>query len=761
MKHLLLILFLIYNWGISIDGKAQEIENKHLMLQIKQQNISLYGKNMPDLKIQNIFLPGQITATSRKKVSDNLWGEGQALQVVCNDGHKVTFTLYDNNPFLYVHTIMMNQSGSDIRVDRLEIASIDMTIDNMSKPLNTLGTGGLAPIQQAQGSYTYTLLTEPNSRHSILTAWLTQKQGIGVMTPQSGKSKIAYRIKAELEFGNYLVKSGKERETDILLIGFFEDGREGLELYGDYLVKAYQIKLPTKPEVYCTWYHRNLSKSGASTEKLLSENADFAKKELAAFGLNTFQIDDHWQSSMGMPTNQLGRGPLKTFVENNKNYPSGMQYTAKHLKQKGFTPGIWFMPFAGDVHNPYFPKEIFAKYRWTDTPYEVKKWSGTCIDATSPTGEKFLRERFRRIYNWGYRYYKIDGLHTGAPSENISISRSYNGVPVYGNARLHNDEYTFTQCFRKGLSILKEEAPDVFLLGCTAVQNMSSFGAAFGMVNAMRVGPDNDGAIRGIWKGTTAGADYAGNLYFLHNKVWYNDPDPYYVRNSNPINKARWMVSWQAVSGVMSTTSMQYAELEPERLDMIKRALPTHSLNARPIDILESKKPKIWMVKNDRIIILGLFNWEELKNTQIDYSLERMGLNGSNNYELFDFWENKYVGNIKGKLCQTLSPASCKVLAMRPSKSYPQVISTSRHITQGLMDIKKEAWNPDKQVLSGTSEVVKGDKYELRIIVPEGTDIKRVQCNAGKATTQKEGKLMRVSFVPKKTEVINWSIEFK
>ena len=74
----------------------------------------------------------------------------------------------------------------------------------------------------------------------------------------------------------YLVKSGKERDTDILLIGFFEDGREGLELYGDYLAKAYQIHLPAKPEVYCTWYHRNLSGSGASTEKLLAENADFA-----------------------------------------------------------------------------------------------------------------------------------------------------------------------------------------------------------------------------------------------------------------------------------------------------------------------------------------------------------------------------------------------------------------------------------------------------------------------------------------------------
>lgn len=757
-------IFLILSTLINLsntNAQTVSIENNLLTLRIHKQQITIENKKLPDLKVKNILLPGQIIASEKTETSDRLWGEGQSLETHYNDGRKVTFTLYGNNPFLYIHTVMKNRSGQDVRVSRLEIASVEMSIGEMNQPLNTLGSGGFAPVQQAQGSYTYTLLAEPDSRHSILTAWLTQKQGIGIMTPKLDKGKKTYKVKAELEFGNYLVRNGKERGTDILLIGFFEDGREGLELYGEYLAKAYQIQLPAKPEVYCTWYHRNLNDSGASTEKMLQENANFAKENLADFGLNTFQIDDHWQNSMGIPKNRLGSGPLKTFAESNENFPSGMQYTAKHLKQAGFTPGLWFMPFSGDMHNPYFSKEIFAKHLWSDVPYDVKKWSGTCIDATNPAGEKFLRERFKRIYDWGYRYYKIDGLHTGAPSENIYVTRSYDGVPVYGSARLYNDEYTFTQCFRKGLSILKEEAPGVFLLGCAATQNMSSFAASFGMVDAMRVGPDNDGAIQGAWGKTTAGADYAGNLYFLHNKVWYNDPDPYFVRSSNPLNKARWMISWQAISGAMNTTSMQYAELAPERLDMIKRALPTHNLNARPIDILENNKPRIWMVKNDRQIVLGLFNWNERQNTQIDYSLKRMGLNDSENYELFDFWDNKYLGNIKSKLSQTLAPASCKVLAVRPRKVYPQVISTSRHITQGLMDVKEESWNPDKRTLSGTSAVVKGDRYELRIIVPEEFNIKSAKSNSGKMFIQKEGKLIRVSFTPKKSGTINWNIEFK
>lgn len=762
MKRLTVLLFLLSSIANNFNINAQSalIENELLAMRINEGTITLESKKISDLQVRNLLVPGRITAIEKTEMLDIIWGKGQVLKVDYGNGRQITFGLYSNNPFLYIHTVMVNSSCQEIRINRLEVASIEMSIGEMNTQLNTLGTGGFAPAQEAQGSYTYTLLAEPESRHSILTAWLTQKQGIGLMTPRLDQKKKIYQVKAELEFGNYLVKAGTERNTDILLIGLFEDGREALELYGDFLAKAYQIQLPQKPEVYCTWYHQETSGSGASTEKLLQENSDFAMRELAPFGLNTFQIDDNWQSSMGASKKQLGTGPLKTFAESNSNFPSGMKYTAKNLKKRGFTPGLWYMPFSGDMYNPYFPEEIFAKQKWTDKPYEVKRWSGTCIDVTNPKGEEFLRKRFKRIYDWGYLYHKIDGLHTGAPSENIYVTRSYNGMPVYGDAKLFDDEYTFTQCFRKGLMILREEAPDAFLLGCTVTQNMSALGSAFGLVNAMRVGPDNGYAARGEWTSLTTGADYAGNLYFLHNRVWYNDPDPYYVVSTNPLNKAQWMVSWQAISGTMSTTSAQYAQLEPDRLDMIKRALPTHDLNVRPIDILESKKPEIWMVSNNRITILGLFNWKERKYTQIDYSLERMGLSGSDSYEVFDFWNNKYLGCMKSRLSQTLEPASCKVLAVRSSKTYPQVISTSRHITQGLMDIIQESWNSNQQLLFGTSKVVKGDTYELRIIAPEGFSVKKTKCSGGRMSIKQEGKLIRVSFIPQKTDVVNWSIEF-
>lgn len=67
----------------------------------------------------------------------------------------------------------------------------------------------------------------------------------------------------------------------------------------------------------------------------------------------------------------------------------------------------------------------------------------------------------------------------------------------------------------------------------------------------------------------------------------------------------------------------------------------------------------------------------------------------------------------------------------------------------------------ESRQLSGTSAVVKGDRYELRIIVPEEFNIKSAKSNSGKMFIQKEGKLIRVSFTPKKSGTINWNIEFK
>lgn len=766
MKRIIIACFCLL---FAIVGAAQnvQLDNETLHFKIENGTVSLSNSKLQTMVVNHIVIRGKMLTVSSPSKVKSIWGKGKMVEALYDNGRKVTFTLYPSNPFLYIHTSIVNSSSVNMECNKMDIAKIEMSIGNGTSGLNHIGSGGLTMVEKAKGSYGYSMLADPNSRNSILVSWLTQKQGVGTVKPQLGRDG-TYTVEAALEFGHYQVKPQSERETDVLLIGLFADGRVGLETYADYLAKSYNIKLPAKPNVYCTWYHRADTGSGASNEKMLTQNATFASSHLKSFGLNVLQIDDNWQSSMmkGVDYNTdpkkagLGVGPIKTFTDANGNFPNGMECMAKTINDNGFDAGIWFIPFAGDWHHKNFDKSIFAKDS-IGRPYEAKLWSGTCIDASNPKGEQFLRDRFKRIYNWGYRYFKIDGLHIGAPSENIYVNRSYDGKPIFGKAKIDDEQLTFVQCFRKGLSILNEEAPNAFLLGCAATQNMSSLSSSFGLIDAMRVGPDNDGAARGVWSDVTAGADFAGNLYFLNNKVWYNDPDPFYIQKTISLDKARWMASWQAISGALGTSSVQYADLTAERLELLKRTLPTHNINARPIDILENAKPAIWMVSNERVNIVGLFNWKEKQNTVIKYPLQRMGFDDSKEYLMFDYWENKYLGELTHELNMKLLPASCKVLAVVENKNVPQVISTSRHITQGLMDVLAEKWNAKKRILQGTSNVVKDDMYEIRVIVPENMELDEAVCGTISMETTFQGKLLKALFTPKETGTVKWEIRFK
>ena len=121
MKFLITI-FLILSALIDIsnaNAQSASIENNLLTLRIHKQQVAVESKKCPDLKVKNILLPGQIVSSGKAETTDNLWGKGQSLEAHYNDGRKVTFTLYDNNPFLYIHTVVKNESGQDIRVNCL------------------------------------------------------------------------------------------------------------------------------------------------------------------------------------------------------------------------------------------------------------------------------------------------------------------------------------------------------------------------------------------------------------------------------------------------------------------------------------------------------------------------------------------------------------------------------------------------------------------------------------------------------------------
>ena len=740
------------------------MENSFMQVMVNPEDgrIAIKSRKTEQVSVVDARLFRKTASAKVAAISDPKWGAGSEILVEHEDGSRSSLRLFSGSPFLRIHTSVHNSAGEPLVVKSLEILDMNVSLDGQK--LMSYGTGGLRDPSSKQGSYSFHAFVNGDTRAGLVSGYLTHDRGVGVFLPGAASSTSrpeTCTLKTQIDFGRFQVDPGKTRGTDTLLVGFFDDARLGLEAYADSVAAHYDVRLKPRPNVYCTWYH-----AGASSEEKIAQNTEFAATHLRPYGLNVMQIDDKWQAILPKDFKHEGRiqttGPIKVFVDTQGNYPKGMAYTAQKIASHGMVAGIWFMPFAGNFRNPYFDPEIFAKNA-DGTPFHDSRWSGTCLDASNPKAQTFLRQRVKRIYDWGYRYFKIDGMHTGMPSNNIYVHTAYRDQN-FGKSVLHDPNTTHIEAYRTGLNILREAAPDVFVLGCNVSQNMMCMGPAFDLIDGMRIGPDNGGAGGGSWGAVTKGAWHGTNLYFLNGRVWYNDPDPVYVRPSNPIDYARWMCSWLAVAGGMHTSSEQYAGLPAERLDLLRRCLPGHDLPARPVDLFETDKPRIWHVEDGRLHLVGLFNWKNNDAEEIVYDMDKLGLDKSITYAAFDYWENKFVEPVKGTLKQTLPGGTCRILAMRPRADHPQLLSTSRHITQGLIDVLDERWDAGAGTLSGKSRVVGNDPYELRIALPAAGSWKVLQVSAEGAAiklAEQNGGGVRVLIDAAESREVSWRIKFQ
>ena len=104
---------------------------------------------------------------------------------------------------------------------------------------------------------------------------------------------------------------------------------------------------------------------------------------------------------------------------------------------------------------------------------------------------------------------------------------------------------------------------------------------------------------------------------------------------------------------------------------------------------------------------------------------------------------------------------------MRPVSDAPQLLSTSRHVTQGIVDVSKEEWSHSARTLSGISQVIAGDDYELRIVLPnaqwkvKAVRVANVQGTAVESALRQEGLLLRVHATPATSGEITWEVEFE
>jgi hypothetical protein len=152
----------------------------------------------------------------------------------------------------------------------------------------------------------------------------------------------------------------------------------------------------------------------------------------------------------------------------------------------------------------------------------------------------------------------------------------------------------------------------------------------------------------------------------------------------------------------------------------------------------------------------------------MDCTAPKAGLDSAKTYHAFDFWSNALLPSFRGGFKFEVPAQSCRVLALRADEGHPVVLSTSRHVTQGIVEITDEEWRKGK--LSATSKIIGHDPYELRIagltdgrrrwkLVSAGVSENDKTAGVTLSSNESSG-LLRVTIQSPASRPVKWALHF-
>lgn len=766
--------------AMPLAGRAAEFTAQNESLVVKYDDatrtFSLAAKAGGRAIITNAKLDGSDVKAATQDARDAIFGNGDAVVVTQADGSVVRLSLHQGLPFLLVTKEQKNNGAAEMDVQKTIPVTFNIDLGKPVADLKTMGTGGLLPVDKNPGSYLVLSVADPATRNGVVAGWLTQNRGSGTVFSAIKDGKV--ELKAQLEHGHLLVKPGQAAKLDTLALGYFPDARIGLECYADAVKRQYNIRLRAPLATYCSWYAEGPNHGGAGTPETTVELSRFVARELKPFGLGVIQLDDRWQDGP-----QIG-GPATEFARVNPKgpYKDGITPVANAVAGDGLTFGLWWLPFGRNHMQPEYKDRQDWFFKWSDgKPLRQRSFGGTCLDSTNPAVRDHLRALAKTLRGWGVTYYKMDGLSAGAGVDHFYMNDGYKNDNFSHCLPPHDRGKTNIEAMRLGLATIREGAgDDVFFSGCCAVQNMRIYAGSIGLVDSMRVGPDFNHDGEGIRSGPLRGS----RMYFLNGRIWWNDPDPSKVRTSNEgcnadpsingavtLDQARLTTSWVSLSGQFFLVSDWLPNLPQERLEVLRRTLTHHNATTRPVDYFDNTLANTWLVTDDKSAVrrdvIGVFNFYGTP-LEVDHSCARLGLDPARKYHAFDFWANTLIAGIQGNFKTILPANSCQVIAVRAVEDHPVLLSTSRHVTQGIIDVTGEKWNGKS--LSGSSAIIANDHYELRIAgTADGgkfwkagaVTLSAADTAAGvTASIQESPGLLRVMIKSPVTRTVKWSVEF-
>lgn len=551
-----------------------------------------------------------------------------------------------------------------------------------------------------------------------------------------------------------------------------------LETYGKRVSTAQGIDLSMYdfPSV-CLWYAENSHYGSSSAEnttlgavnemKLIKESG-FLNYSRAAVRLvpDSYQPDnqqgwwddEHWQKEVEKHNGSKNGRYVEPYETSEK--------WGKAVTDLGGIPLTYFQAsYRSEDYAKAFPGHmLFNKtYAWKGKEVDTKSemfttwntaWTrnGSVVWAYDYTDPEFL-DHLTKVYQ-NLKKANIQGLMFDYPCEAraekggmedkySTTAAAYRNIFKYANEGLGPNAYVHERNMVKGSDV------------------------TIGQVASMRTENDTD-----QMDSTTV---TRCGLRWYKNRVLINqDTDSKnIVRLQHDRDKVRSVLTMAYVVTGRLLLANSFSQFTPETLWDITRTFPYHTENqsARPVDAFVAPSPTVYDYEIDSLWHqVTFYNPSMDRSRQIGINIAgqpvdgALGLDKDKSYYVYDFWNDHFVGKLKGdmRIEQELRAGEARMMSVKESLDRPQILSTNRHLMQGYLDVVSSSWNPETKTLSGVSKVVGNDPY-IVILAANGLD--KLDCSSKDATTnlalsEDPNGLLRLTLLRPENGEVSWSVTF-
>ena len=496
----------------------------------------------------------------------------------------------------------------------------------------------------------------------------------------------------------------------------------------------------------CTWayYQQRI------TEKDVLEIGEWMTENFLPFGAKVLQIDDGWQyhSLDGIKS----KGDFR--ISHPVKFPSGIKYLGQKISDMGLDLGIWMLAnynSAPDLLKDH--KDWYMAH--PDGGLAYGNWPGYLFDVTSPSlWENYYIPLFEEARNeWKVKYFKFDGLKW--PGRHLYHSTSSpepdkkNFIGAFYDTRYERENVQhMDQAYNDWMVKLRAlMGPDTYVLACQGPAYWAT-----GSVSASRFTGDifgTDGQLGSL-------ANNFSRFLPLHSNSFWLDPDHLMLgeisertlstgyfndfdrkTSIHSTEKSRLWATMVALTGSVVMSGDNVSALPSERIELYQQILPIVSVH--PIEFGDiGEKPPVWALNIkrdfDEWTVVSLFNFDSTQNgkeKEVSVSLDELGLD-KREYIVWNYFREKVVSLENNRVSYTINPMSNELLAVHNVLGHPQVLSTTRHLTQGGVELEDVQWDEENLELTVKALAVENHSYDIIVYVPKGYSFVSSSCNVEK-----------------------------